>query len=611
MLLSALLVLVGLVANVAAQPTTPTRGLFLAEATGVAADGHGLASNAPTVLRQRLARVDHEILQAARVHAGRYDALPTVLRLNFFTDTVLDVVINRTGPTSAGYWLTGQVGGWTLGTATLVVNGEVIAGTVRDSRATYTIRSVGDGVHAIRQLDAAAVPPLGDDVARPRPQPRPPRHALPIHEPDLSLSSAGPGRHPPEDGSRVDLLMVYTPAARERVGGTQEIRALIDLLLANTHQAYADSGIRTRLNLAAVTEVDYDEAGSTNDQMATRLVDPSDGHLDELHAWRNRTKADIVGLLIDIARSAAGATTAHLDPRRPSAESRGWVWFGVGYDAWWESLVFAHEMGHLLGVQHDRYHSKKNESRFAMWTDPLFPWAFGYVNQRAFDPGAQAASRWLTIMAYPAQCQDAGFECTHLMRFSNPSKAYGGDPLGVPGSKPSSSVDGPSDARRVHNEMSPYVANFRVAPCLRDGARVRLQASNGQYMVAVGNGGGEVRADRQRPGAWGRFIVVDRNGGCVESGDVVSLHTTDGFFLRARRGGGSTLDATAPRATPWARFVVRRERSRRGAVRIRDTVSLQARSGAYVAAAQGGGGTVTADRPRVGSWGRFGITAIR
>ena len=610
MLLSALLILVGLVVNVAARPTTPTRGLFLAEAIGVAADGHRLASNAPTVLRQRFARVDHEILQAARVNAGQYDALPTVLRLNLFTDTVLDVVINRTGPTSAGYWLTGQVDGWTLGTATLVVNGEVIAGTVRDSRATYTIRSVGDGVHAIRQLDPAAVPPLGDDVARPRPQPRPPRRPVPIREPDPSLSSVLSGRHPPEDGSRIDVLMAYTPAARERVGGTAEIRALIDLFVANTHQAYADSGIRPRLNLVGVREVEYDEAGS-RDQMATRLRDPSDGHLDELHAWRNRIQADIVGLLVDIESGAGGGTTADLEPRSPSAESRAWMWFGVGHSASWESLVFAHEVGHILGAQHDRYQVKKNESQFPMWTHPLFPWAFGYVNQHAFDPGAPASNHWLTIMAYPTQCRDAGFECTHLMRFSNPSKAYGGDPLGVPGSKPSSSVDGPSDARRVHNEMSPYVANFRVAPCLRDGARVRLQASNGQYMVAVGNGGGEVRADRQRPGAWGRFTVVDRNGGCVESGDVVSLHTTDGFFLRARRGGGSTLDATAPRATPWARFVVRRERSRQGAVRIRDTVSLQARSGHYVAAAQGGGGTVTADRPRVGSWGRLGITAIR
>ena len=182
------------------------------------------------------------------------------------------------------------------------------------------------------------------------------------------------------------------------------------------------------------------------------------------------------------------------------------------------------------------------------------------MNQRAFEPGAPQASRWVTIMAYHTQCGDAGINCHGLLRFSNPDQTLRGDPLGVPGDKASSSIDGPADVRRTFNETRRFVSNHRIAPCLAGGTRVRLQASNGQYVVAVGNGGGEVLADGSKTDASGRFTVVDANGGCVEHRDVISLQTADGFYLRAAGGGGSTVDATAPRATPWARFTIRRGR---------------------------------------------------
>ena len=127
-----------------------------------------------------------------------------------------------------------------------------------------------------------------------------------------------------------------------------------------------------------------------------------------------------------------------------------------------------------------------------------------------------------------------------------------------------------------------------------------------------GTAAGRSRRTSRGRGPRGKLTVVDRNGGCVRSGDVVSLHTSDGFYLRAVHGGGAEVDATAPRATPWARFVVRRERTRRGAVRIHDTISLQTPvSGHYVTAEDGGDGEVRADRTAVGAWERWRLTAIR
>ena len=178
--------------------------------------------------------------------------------------------------------------------------------------------------------------------------------------------------------------------------------------------------------------------------------------------------------------------------------------------------------------------------------------------------------------------------------------------MGVPGDKASSSIDGPADVRRTFNETRRLVANHRIAPCLTGGTRVRLRASNGQYVVAVGNGGGEVLADGSKTDASGRFTVVDANGGCVEHRDVISLRTADAFYLRAVGGGGSTVDATAPRATPWARFTVRRGRGT-GAVRGGDSVTLQTHSGQFVSAEGGGGSAVRADSASPGVWGRFKV----
>ncbi len=61
---------------------------------------------------------------------------------------------------------------------------------------------------------------------------------------------------------------------------------------------------------------------------------------------------------------------------------------------------FTHETGHNFGLRHDRY----VDSLFTT----IYPFAFGYVNGRAFEAGAPSTARWRTVMAYPDHCNDAG-----------------------------------------------------------------------------------------------------------------------------------------------------------------------------------------------------------
>ena len=452
------------------------------------------------------------------------------------------------------------------------------------------------------------------------PRPRPPAGAQPIRPPDPSASRPPAAEAPPpaEDGSRIDILVVYTPKAKADHGGAQPVRALIDLLFAETNQAYAASGVRQRVNLAHVAQVNYVERGVDRSTILQHLTARDDGHMDNVHRLRNRYAADIVHLMVD--KTMRGRAYQIWE-----AEHADWAFNFLGYTS---GIFFAHENGHNMGLTHDRYETAKPltggvslaDFKRHRWIPAHY--SFGYVNQPMFEPDAPPSSRWWTIMAYPDQCLDWARErgldenrfcywdgLGQVLRFSNPGRRFDGDRTGVPGNRPSPSVDGPANARRSLNDTSRTVANFRRAPCLSDRMEVRLQAANGNYVIAVGNGGGPVRADQPRPGPRGVFTLVDHNGGpCVESGDTVSLHTSDGFYLRAARGGGAGVDATAPRATPWARFVTRRHRGS-GASRVGDLLTLQTHAGHYVVAENGGGGEVRADRENAGAWERFRVSA--
>ena len=93
----------------------------------------------------------------------------------------------------------------------------------------------------------------------------------------------------------VDVAVFYTPAAKNHQGGTAQIEAKIDEIIAATNTAYTDSGVNQQLNLVAAEEVRYTERNLVTDR--DRLRDPSDGYMDEVHTIRERVWADVVMLL--------------------------------------------------------------------------------------------------------------------------------------------------------------------------------------------------------------------------------------------------------------------------------------------------------------------------
>ena len=404
-------------------------------------------------MRSRVVQMDTQKFTAAR--RGR-----EVLQLNLFDDAVIEVDIRRVRPTRTGYFISGTPKGVEGGEVRLVVNGPVMVGTVIAPQGEFRIRSAGSGRHLIRQIDPAKEA-FECEVAHPDAISPPARSIQPASSsvaPQFEGSVLQPlptanEDMPTEDGSEIRVLIAYTPALRSEQGGVAGMNALIDLMIQSANQAFEESGIATRLVLAHSVMVDYVARRPGTD--LSRLAMPNDGYMDEVHQLRNDYAADLVHLLTNVGlggiEGIAGLMT------RESLVSEQRAAFAVTANR--QEQTFVHEIGHNLGMLHDRY---SYGSRHPV---AIFPYAFGYDNKRAFEPEAPRARRWGTLMSTRKRCIDAGISCSRLLRFSNPDQTHLGDPLGVVADSPSSGPDGPADARTTINKTARWAGSFRSQAC--------------------------------------------------------------------------------------------------------------------------------------------------
>ncbi|MBW1699827.1 MAG: matrixin family metalloprotease [Deltaproteobacteria bacterium] len=121
--------------------------------------------------------------------------------------------------------------------------------------------------------------------------------------------------------------------------------------------------------------------------------------------------------------------------------------------------------------------------------------------------------------------------------------------------------------------------------------RVSLRASNGQYLVAEGGGGQAIYANRNLPGPWETFEMVDLGAGNI----ALRAHNTQ--YLCAEGGGGDLIYANRDAVGAWETF----EKIDLGGNKI----ALRASNGQLICAEGGGGQLVYANRNAIGPWETF------
>lgn len=199
----------------------------------------------------------------------------------------------------------------------------------------------------------------------------------------------------------VDLMVCYTPLARQNAGGLAGIEGAILGAIAQANQAHLDSATGMQFRLVHLHEVTYVENGSSSD--LTALQDPIDGVMDEVHALRDTYGADLVQLVTDpsapqycgIGYLMTSLTTGF----SPYA-------FGVTLRTCISNRSMAHETGHNLGCHHD----------IANASTAIYPYSYGY---RTPD------NAFRTIMAYAPG--------SRVNLFSGPNVHYGSYTMGVAG----------------------------------------------------------------------------------------------------------------------------------------------------------------------------------
>src|SRR5437868_6105093 len=266
---------------------------------------------APTLgfLRQRPIVLNALVLQQVRSALLRAPSTPVEVSIPAFDDTTLVVRITKVRQTAASLEFLGTVNGDDLSSAALVMSRGLVAGTIQTNNHAYQIRSTGGGNYEVRDIDRSQI--QDEEGAVPEPHPL---IAKAIAEQAVPAAQL-------DDGSTIDLLVVYTPAARAQASPSNTadsgpILAEIDLAVAVTNQAYENSGVIQRVRLVGAQEVAYTEVGGnlstdlgrlSNKDPNTGIAIAPDGFLDNVQALRDSLGADVVSLwVVNGGGTAAG-----------------------------------------------------------------------------------------------------------------------------------------------------------------------------------------------------------------------------------------------------------------------------------------------------------------
>jgi uncharacterized delta-60 repeat protein len=423
------------------------------------------ASTAPstdwvgTAARTRIARLNPQLLTDAAewLQPGREVRLDLVDNQDI-TIAVESVELTTTG----GRVVHGRATSDVASSVTLTLEGSSLTGFVRlTGLGAFRVAQLGTGeVLEVTGVDAGARASCGTV-----PQP------VPETAPTGAIARAGVVRQavdlPPADTlsepTVVEVMFLYTPQAVIGEGNEEGIRQRIFESVDEMNFRLTNSLINVRINPVFIGSIQYVETGDMTLDLP-RLAN-GNGGLERVPQLRNDYKADLVCLLTELENQGMGGYGWDITPPHGN-QATGFVvirrlFMGKG------SMVLAHELGHLLGCDHDREHAA--HAGDAAFYAARKPYIFGH---RVEVEGVT----YIDVMSY-----EPGI---YVPYYGNPRLQLDGVPLGVP-----AEAERPSDGARTINETAPYVALYRTA-------RSRIGFAEPRFVAAEQDGSVTVRLVR-------------------------------------------------------------------------------------------------------------------
>ena len=352
----------------------------------------------------------------------------SIIILNLFNDVKLVAYrdhVDERGPNDFS-WM-GHVLNQQGSIVAIVIKDDKMAANIHTSEGEiYSVSWMGNGIHGVasykennQTLNDAVIPPIGE--------PTPPSN------PDTDA-----------DGTFIDVAVFYTSDAASGLNIATDAQADIDA----TNIALANSCVDYRYRLVNTASISYTETGNMSTDLNALRTD-GDSLMDSVHTTRDSKGADLVALYTKDGGDYCGLAYVN--------SSSSYAFSITDVDCAYET--FAHELGHNMGLNHDRY--QNDEAKVDPTATRIS--GFGWVS---------IAQRYRTIMSYSTECTAMGVSCPRVAYFSNPRVYYKGENMGIHNSIDSASV---LNARRK------TVASFKTAQssytptisgCLEDRAEV-------------------------------------------------------------------------------------------------------------------------------------------
>ena len=363
-------------------------------------------------LRKRVASIRQDqifTIDDAEFSGKKAVHLKDMVRINLFHGLEINAVLSRVDQTEFSFTWVGNVEGRPdRGTASFTFADGIMLGRVNIyGEGIFSISPQGPDLSEIEEMDPS--------TAKFAPPVFPRKEMLRDSDPgpDVSYSSNG----------IIEIMIVWTldaEAGASAKGTSIQAEIAQGVSLINT--TYANSNVTQRVNLVASVGTNYTSSEDSLTDL-TRLQDPEDGYMDEIHLLRQTSHADCVSLITNGFEGSIIGQGYALESGNSSFFKN--YAFSVVDRHYFYYQTLTHELGHNMGAGHelDNYSS---------------PGPQYYSYSSAYYKDAD----WHTMMSYSHNGS------SKIEYFSNPDIYYQGNPLGIPGD------EGNDNARTLDNTMA-------------------------------------------------------------------------------------------------------------------------------------------------------------